>query len=334
MPTAHRARWAGVLLALWAPAALAAEPIPHKPWGAPDLEGQWNTASLTMVERTPEFRGPTVPDDQAKAYERRQNDVEGLAAEARKAMPNAPDVGGLETEWDPSITWRLARIAGQARSAVIIDPASGRLPLRPEVRTRLRARRRTELRQFDHVEQRPQAERCLLVSGPPMLSFDRFQIVQTPDAVVFVAETDHEARIVPLGPRRAPAPKVLSWPGEAVGWWEGEVLVVETTGFHPGRADWLTSSRMPLSPTARVTERFSRTGPREILYRFTVDDPANYSAPWSGVLPFVDDGQAQFEYACHEGNYSLRGILAGARRAERDGGAPEPLDGGDPPPAR
>jgi hypothetical protein len=120
--------------------------------------------------------------------------------------------------------------------------------------------------------------------------------------------------------------------GDSVGWWEGETLAVETVNFNPGHALWSYTSRTPISPQAKVTERFSRIAAGVILYRFTVEDPVNYARPWSGVLPLNAYAGRLFEAACHEGNYALGNILAGARRVERDGGVPEPLDGGDPPP--
>jgi hypothetical protein len=297
--------------------------------GAPDLQGVWDTSTLTFLERPPDFKTLVVPDAAAEAYERHWNDPDQLAADFRKARPNAPDVDGVHTEW--MAYQKLARIGGQARSSLLIDPPDGKLPLRPEARQRLKALRLQELRNFDSYEARPLAERCILASGPPLVAGDTFTIVQTRDHVIIAPEGNTDPRIVRLTDRRhGPAP-LQPWMGDSVGWWEGDTLVVETTQFNPGHARWSYTSRTPLSPQAKVTERFSRTSPREILYRFTVEDPANYARPWSGVMPFRAFGGRLFEYACHEGNYALGNILAGARRVEANGGTPEPLDGGDPP---
>jgi hypothetical protein len=130
-----------------------------------------------------------------------------------------------------------------------------------------------------------------------------------------------------MGGAKPPAPAVLAWMGHSAGHWLGETLVVETTGFNPHE---FPRGGVVLSDQARVEERFTRTGPKTILYQFTVDDPVNYTEPWKGEMELAAaPANALLEYACHEGNYSLQGILAGARKAEAEGRVPEPLDGGD-----
>lgn len=332
---ARAAAWIAAVLCL-AATPLAAHPYrtPRTAAGHPDLEGVWDSRSLTPLVRRG-FKTLVVPDADATAHERDQNDVETVVAEFRKALPHAPEVGAIQSEWDSNPYLRLARLAGQARSSILIDPADGQLPLRPEVRARLQARRVSEYRTYDDPETRALAERCLGVAGPPMHGGDLLRIVQTPDAVVIAAEAGFEPRIITLvrpgAPPRAPAPP--RWGGDAVAHWDGDTLVVETTGFTPGQVFWSNGGRTPLSPQARVTERLSRTAADELLYRFTVDDPANYTRPWSGVMPFRATHARTFEWACHEGNYALRNILAGARRIERDGGVPEAIDGEPPPKA-
>ncbi|HEX7944067.1 MAG TPA: hypothetical protein VF495_05340 [Phenylobacterium sp.] len=324
-----------LVIAAWALAgacAAAGYKPPRTSDGRPDLEGVWDSATLTPVQRPPEFKSLVVPEADAVAYERRMNDPQALDADFHKRFPNAPDVGAVQTEWDYTAHNRLARIGGQARGAILIDPPDGQLPIRPDVRPALRERRLRDLRTFDAAEDRPLGERCLLIGGPPLLSGDTIQIVQTRDHVVLSLEYDHMVRIVRLSDHRPTPTAVTPWMGDSTGWWEGDTLVVETTRFNPGHLHWVLGARMPISPSARVTERFSRTSGGEILYRFTVDDPAIYARPWSGVLPLTATRKRQFEYACHEGNYALPGILAGARLAEREGRTPEPLDGGDPPP--
>jgi hypothetical protein len=299
---------------------------------APDLQGLWDSNSLTNLARPAEYKSVIASDAEAAAYERGQNDWGKLAADFKKALPRAPDVGGFETEFKPQKTMRLARIAGQARSSILIDPPDGRVPLLPAVRDQLKTRRLQEARNFDSAELRPLAERCIGIPGPPMVGGDQLQIVQTRDHIAMVTDSGAGARIIRMKDRRHGPPQIKPWMGDSVGWWDGDTLVVETTNFNPGTAYWAITSRMPLSPGARVTERFSRTSPTEILYRFTVEDPANYAKPWSGVMPYKADEGRQLSYECHEGNYALANILAGARKAERDGGAPEPIDGGDEPP--
>ena len=152
-----------------------------------------------------------------------------------------------------------------------------------------------------------------------MLYNNNTQIVQTEDYVVLLAEMNHDARVIRLNAENA-EPPMNYWMGDSVGYYEGDTLVVETTNFHLQQN--LRSSldhRFYGSPQMRVTERFTRTDENTITYQFTVNDPENYTQPWSGELPMVASDEGIYEYACHEGNYALPGILAGARRAEADG---------------
>ncbi len=302
---------------------------PHRPDGTPDLQGIWgDQLMITPLERPREFKSAAITDAEAAKYEHTFEDFEAFEKELKKTRPNLPSVGDSEHQWLGGAKLRLARIGGQARSSILIDPANGKLPLKPEAAARLKARGRQGARNFDDPEVRPNDERCLLAPGP-LISEGEIRIVQTPDHVAIDVETAQGPRIVSLKDRRhAPAP-VTRWMGDSVGWFEDDTLVIETTGFDPHA----NSVRPPLSPTAKVVERFSRTGPDELLYRFTVNDPVNYTHPWSGVLPLKAVSGRMLSYECHEGNYALANILGGARRVERDGGTPEPLDGGDPPPA-
>jgi len=317
-------------LVLATTAAAAPYRPPRTPDGRPDLQGLWDGATLTPLERSADFKSVVIPEAEVEAHERKENDTAQFTAEFKKTYPNAPDVGAAETEYPVYV--RYARIAGQARASVLIDPPDGKLPLNAEAKARNKARRLQESRSFDSYENRPLAERCLNLIGPPLVTGDVLQIVQTRDRVAIAPEGAVDARVIRIGDRRHGPAALQAWMGDSIGWWEGDVLVVESTNFHPGSAWWRYFSRMPISPGAKVTERFSRTSATEMLYRFTVDDPANYTRPWSGVLPFTAYGGRLFEYACHEGNYALRNILAGARQVEREGRTPEPLDGGDPPP--
>ena len=167
--------------------------------------------------------------------------------------------------------------------------------------------------------------------GPPKLPVlynNLTQIVQTEDHVVLLAEMNHDARIVRLDSVHRDPP-LYPWLGDSIGRWEGDTLVVETTNFHSQQS--LRSSldhRFFGSSEMRVTERFTRVADDTILYQFTVEDPENYSQPWSGELPMTDTGENLFEYACHEGNYALPGILAGARVADAEGEEYAPTDPG------
>jgi hypothetical protein len=278
-----------------------------------DLEGLWTNASLTTLERPPAFKALVVPDLEAEAFE--------SAHSGRPNLPFADDVGQGDVEW-----WEmgsgLARIDGQARSSWIVEPENGRLPLNEAGLNRVRDRQAGVLRDYDGPEARPSPERCLTatsgVAAPPMLNTsynNHLQIVQTRDHVVLVAEMNHDARIIAL--KGEGAPVGLSWYGHPTARWEGRTLVVESTGFRP-ETSWRFPSRLYISPAARVTEEFTRISAEEIRYAFTVDDPTTYTRPWRGEVQLRRTKGPMFEFACHEGNYSIAGALAGARQAERD----------------
>jgi hypothetical protein len=206
-----------------------------------------------------------------------------------------------------------------------VGPTDGRLPWRPEALARFNALLAAALRDdAADPEARTPMDRCLTPglssAGPPMLNptvSAGKQIVQTLDAVAILSEMNHDVRIVRLAPtparaKHAPA-AIQPWMGDSIGWWEGDTLVVETTNFHPQeahRAYYLIASG------ARVTERFTRMSATELRYVFEVDDPVNYRQAWRGEMPFRTDTGPIYEYACHEGNYSMTNILAAARKAD------------------
>lgn len=304
-------RFAAIILATALLAPLVAQARPPVP--PHDLEGLWTASSLTGLERLPAFKTLVVSDAEAKAFE---------AAHTRRPTLPFDNVGQDDTEWW-ELQGGLGRVDGQARSSWIVEPADGRLPLSPEGLAKVARHQAGLLRDFDGPEARPSPERCLTATAgaiaPPMLNTSynsHLHIVQTPDHVVLTAEMNHDARILPIGP---PPPQAAamgpSWYGRSVARWEGNALVVETTGFRP-ETSWRFPTRLYVSPGARVTERFTRVSADEIRYAFTVDDPAIYTAPWRGEIPLRRAKGPMFEFACHEGNYAMRGALAGARREE------------------
>jgi hypothetical protein len=290
------------------------------PRAHPDLSGLWTSSSLTMLERPQAVPTRVVPEAEAAAYEKAV-----IAANST----DTDDVGGRSSEYGFwNFGGRFARIDGQVRASWIVEPADGRLPYRPEG---LAARAADMARHQDSAnpETRTASEQCLLTgwagSGPPMMNApyaNAYEIVQTKDTVAIALEAVHDVRIVPIVPGPAAAhhlPAVLSrWMGDSVGWWDGATLVVETTHFNPGDAVKFPTS-LYVSPQARVTERFSRMADGRLRYAFTVDDPAVYTQLWRAEMVFNAIPGTLMEYACHEGNYSLPGILAGARREEAQG---------------
>jgi hypothetical protein len=213
----------------------------------------------------------------------------------------------------------MAIVRGEIRSSLLVEPADGKLPYSWRGRAQM-FKRFYQFMKADDPEARLLGERCIVgfgsTGGPPMLPVlynNHYRIVQSPGFLTILVEMNHDARIVRIGGEHLPA-QIRPWLGDSVGHWEGDTLVVETTNFHPGQS-FRGSLRHQIFMTkeARVEEKFTRVGEKEILYEFSVDDPGAYKQVWRGEVPLLAAEGRIYEYACHEGNYSLPGILAGAR---------------------
>ena len=304
--------------------------MPRTDYGVPDLQGVWTSASITTLEREPAL-GNTLIVDAEEARQIEQNAALNVLAEADNA-PSDPDRApptdgdtdaGYNAFWiDPGT--RLAQIDGQYRTSWIVEPENGQIPY-----TQAAGMAFMEYGQstgYDGPEQRPLGERCMVgfgsSGGPPMLPVlynNNLQLVQNEDYVMIVVEMNHDARIIRLDSEHL-GDEFSPWLGDSVGHWDGDTLVVETVNFHPQQSfRFAIKHVLYMPPTAIVTERFTRTGPDEILYEFTVEDDLAYTQPWTAQIPFRTAEGSLYEYACHEGNYALPGILAGARREEREG---------------
>jgi hypothetical protein len=218
----------------------------------------------------------------------------------------------------------LARIRGEIRASWIVDPADGKVPWIPAQRLKLRLDEdspETAPGTFDNVEQRDTDERCITAPGghAPMLNSADGNVmvfVQTPGHLAILAEKNHQVRLVRLGPPDTEADaRGPAWLAPAVGRWQGATLVAVSANYPPGINR--INDDLYLSQSARVTERFTRTGPAEILYAFDVEDPTLFTRPWRGEMVLRRAEGLLYEYACHEGNYSLPSILAAARAQER-----------------
>jgi hypothetical protein len=303
---------------------------PRAPDGRPDLQGVWTNASITTLERAARYSSLVIPRDQVAAATashpqvvRQQTDDAEDAGTQRLDGSDLARGRGYNAFWiDPGVEFGLVK--GERRTSWIIDPADGKIPY--SVHGREVVKHFEEQREnFDGPEARPPADRCLYAGariGPPMLNGlynNNYQIVQTHDYVVVLVEMVRHARIIPIkhspDERRHNVAGIRQLFGDSIGWWEGDTLVVETTQFHPVQANSVVS----LSPEGRVVERFTRVSDRQILYEFIVDDPAFYKQPWRGELSFNASSNRIYEYACHEGNYAMTGILAGAREQEKRG---------------
>jgi hypothetical protein len=324
---------AAVLAAGPALAQATSYQVPRTPDGQPDLQGLWTNVSLTSLERSPQFKELVISPEQAAQIERARaaaNERGNARTDPNSGAPPAgQDVGGYNSFWVDAGT-QFAKIKGESRSSWIVDPPNGRLPYSPEGRKRFDESLFFVRNTFDGPESRPMAERCLVgfgsTGGPPMINVmynNTYQIVQSPDHVMILVEMNHDARIIPL---KDMPDQPNRWLGNSHGRWEGDTLVVETTNFHPGESlRTFFANSFYLSPDATVIERFTRVAEDQILYEFVVNDPKIYTQPWRAEMAMNKSPGKMFEYACHEGNYSLPHILAGARENDRKGIKNEPV---------
>ena len=298
--------------------------VPRTPDGHPDFQGNWTNSTLTPFERR-EGEGPVYTWEEVEELERTTDGcppIPGTVACGRTARP-----GTLAGQEYNEVYWetgtRVAIVNGEPRASLVTHPASGRVPARtPEAERLVQEREdfRSQFGQYDHPEMRPFGERCILFgspSGPPMLPVGAYNsnyiIVQTADHLMIMSEMVHDARIIPIGEPNPMPKNVRPYFGNSWGRWEGDTFVVETTNISPRQR----VRGGPLSDDAIVIERFTRVDEETILYEFTVDDPAMFTEPWGGEIPINKLHARVYEYACHEGNYSLAGVLSGARYQER-----------------
>ena len=314
-----------------APAHSAYKP-PRDAYGHPDLQGVWTNASITRLERNPRYgKDLALTEEQARKIEHRNDDLVALGnrptdpgAKVTDLPADCSDGRGVNCNYnaawtDPGST--IMRVGGQPRNGFITTPADGRVPLRKDVRANPFGLRPAAPSggPSDNPETRALGERCLLSfgnsSGPvmtPGLYNNTYQIVQTRNQVSIVVEMVHDARIVRLGGAHIPA-AVRPWMGDSVGRWEGDTLVIETTNFHPEQVFRGASEHL------KVTERLTPVGKDRMRYGFWVEDASVFSQPWGGEYEFTRSKGPVYEYACHEGNYGLVGILQGARQEDRSG---------------
>jgi hypothetical protein len=332
--------------------------LPRTADGHPDLQGTYDVATMTPVDRPAGVSSLVLSKEEAAALEQyeaqRQIKNDAPLSGDRTAPPVGGEtttgksylefleragggvVGGYNNFWLAGGT-QLITVDGEKRSSLVMDPPDGKVPpMKPEARRRNAAftagggvapdagesAAAGPPGAFDGPELRPLAERCLLgfgsTSGPPTLPNYFYnnlkQIVQTRDTVLILNEMVHDARVVRMDAQHLPQ-TIRKWMGDSVGHWEGDTLVVDTTNFTSktqfrGSGDQL-----------HVVERFTRTDPNTILYRFTVEDPTTWDRSWTGEYPWRVTDEKLYEYACHEGNYSLGGMMRGARQKEAEDAA-------------
>ncbi|MFT7208092.1 MAG: hypothetical protein ACI9JU_002859 [Pseudohongiellaceae bacterium] len=295
-------------------------------WGAPDLQGNWKNATVMPFERPRELGTKRAyTEEEAKQLE--QSAQQAVEQDNEPLDPNrpAPKLEALPSVGNYDLFWTdrgmfLPTIDGEFRTSAITDPPNGRIPERVDgFRERMEEVRANLPDRNAGPEGRGLGERCLVAfgysSGPvmtPVMYNSHMQIVQSPGYVNIIVEMAHDARIIKIANERSPAAEVhQKWMGDSIGRWEGDTLIVETKNYNP----WI-NYRGASTENLTVIETFRRDANNKIVYGFTVDDPTVYSAQWSGAYPLSRMDEPVYEYACHEGNYGIIGILAGARRLE------------------
>jgi hypothetical protein len=295
-----------VVTTLKSPAAAKSAGVPRMADGHPDLQGTWDFAQLTPFERPGDLAGrESVSDEEAEELAQRR--IETTHKDKRDGGAAADVERAYNDFW-----WDFGTRTSK-QSSLVVDPPDGRVPpMTPEAQDK-QAQRRGH---FDNPEERPLAERCILGfnSGPPMVPSaynNNVQIVQTPDHVVIVNEMIHSARIVDMSGRPHQPKAIRSLTGDSIGRWEGDTLVIDTTNFSQ------EAGFRGASTNLHLIERFTRVDQGALRYEFTVDDPATWTKKWGASIPMVKSNELMFEYACHEANYALEGVLKGARYQEK-----------------
>lgn len=318
--------------------------VPRAPDGHPDLSGIWTNASLTPLSRAPGQKSLVVSEEEAQKIAANTsiagvpaNDPEFQNSGYSDPNKGAPEKGGSDfglkgyDKFWVTPGEKLAYVKGEWRTSNIVDPPNGQLPYKnpaEQMKKQMAGFKvyMTGDAPYEGPEEPTISERCLIgfgqTGGPGMLSVlynNNYQFVQTKTHMMILVEMAHDARIIPIyasgeEARKHHRPDAFTpWLGDSVGWWEGDTFVIETINVKPLQAE---NQSFPLSSKAVVTERLTRTGPKDVFYEFTVNDPETYTQPWKAELSFYPTSRL-YEYACHEGNYGMLGILGGAREKER-----------------
>jgi hypothetical protein len=307
---------------------------PRTEFGYPDLQGTWNNATITPMER-PAAMGSkrAFTAAEVKAVEQKEQEFIERSSKATDPSTRAEDLDNLPNQCRSGSTgaacgynafwtdtgYNAVRVQGEARTSILTEPENGRIPALTAAAAKERSDRMAARRgggAFDGPEARSLGERCLMSfgssAGPPMLPVmynNNYQIVQNKDYVMILVEMVHDVRVIRINSERLPT-NMKRWMGDSVGRYEGDTLVVETINMNPMQPFRGSSAQ-------KVTEKFTRVSPDRMEYEFRVEDPA-LTAAYGGALNFNKTSDSVYEYACHEGNYALTGVLAGAREQEKE----------------
>ncbi len=296
---------------------------PRMPDGRPDFQGFWENNIATPLQRPKEVADrPTLTDAEVEKMKQKAKELFTGKSDAvffdgfypavldnvlglRKGFKSSDgETGDYGSEWNDERTW-------ENRTSLITDPPDGRIPALTPRAIEVRNTTMKEMLRSWSVQDRPLGDRCITYGSPQLTAGYQsyYQIVETPGAVMIMTEMFHDVRVVKLNGTHPPA-SVQGWLGDSIGHWEGDTLVVDTTNYRPRAFQNISSEKL------HIIERFTRQNAEVLRYEITVDDPETYARPWSLMVPLQRSSKPVYEYACHEGNYSLAGILAGARADE------------------
>lgn len=287
----------------------------------PNLEGSWNSATATPLERPAQLQDkPFFTPAEAADWERQY--AERNAEPSAEAAAKSKGTGTYNTFFREYGT----RVVKTLRTSIVTEPPDGRIPPLTPAAEAIRRERVDRIRKMAHPEDLGLQDQCLtfLSSGPPLLPYtynSNYQIVQTANVVLVHSEMLSEARLIYLDGRPHPPPSVRQWSGHSIGRWEGNTLVVDSTNFNDGRGFYGDAGgNFACDRNLRLVERFSLLDGDTLLYQFEIDDPTAYTRPWKGELTMARTDQRIYEFACHEANYSLENMLRGQRATERKPG--------------
>ena len=318
-----------IAMSIFASSSLAQNyEVPRTEWGAPDLQAVWKHSSIIPFERPRELGDKRFYTEEEalkiEQAEQQRFDEDNEPLDPNRPPPVAaeslPPIGNYDLFWREDAQF-IPTISGEMRTSAIIDPPNGRMPeVLPGVMDKLRDLRANLPDRNDGPEGRGLGERCLVGFGPtsgpvmmPVIYNSNHQIIQSPGYVTIVTEMVHDARIIKITNDRNPAAEAQKkWLGDSIGRWEGDTLVVETNYFN----DWHRLRGFPVD-NLTLTETFRREAGNKLIYGFKVNDPNIFQSDFSGEFPLSRLDGNLYEYACHEGNHGMVGILAGARAVER-----------------
>ncbi len=305
--------------AIAAPTVEPGYTVPRLKIGQPDLTGVWSNASNTTLRRPGSMKNLVMSN--AENDHARDNNPSNIRqatddGQSGQGLLDGKDLAsgrGYNAFWiDPGSSY--ANVKGTWRTSWIVEPANGQVPTKPGKQMNPYGPRLGT--GYDNPEERNLNERCIILgtSGPPIGNYlynNNLRITQSPSHVVIESEMIHDARIIPLNAKHGPK-ELAPWMGDSIGWWEGDTLVVETVNMTRG------GSSVAVTPNGKIIERFSRYSENQVFYEFEVHDPELYTQVWKGQMA-LNHQPAMYEYACHEGNHGMIGIMEGGRLADKEG---------------